>query len=102
MNSASLRLLFLGFGNVARKAATLMLVEHARFPKLRRLNVSIVGIFTKSRGAIVNSRGVDVVRALKEMSDLGRISPTNLQLVRMASSDAVRQLEYDVLIELTT
>lgn len=97
-----LRALFIGFGNVAQKVAEILFVEGNQHPRLRDLNLSIIGIITRSRGSLVNNDGVDVVKALNEIRDLGRFSWTNFELTNLNGEDAVRQLDYDVLVELST
>ncbi|HAL57499.1 MAG TPA: homoserine dehydrogenase [Bacteroidetes bacterium] len=102
MTPRQLRALFIGFGNVGQKVAEILFLERERFPNLRDLDLSVVGIVTKTHGALVNNNGVDVVKALREIRELGRFSWTNFELVSISGLDAARQLEYDVLVELST
>ena len=97
-----LRALFIGFGNVGQKVAEILFVERDKYPNVHDLNLSIVGIVTRSRGALVNNNGVEVKKALQELRDLERFSVTNFELVTIHGLDAVRQLDYDVLVELST
>jgi homoserine dehydrogenase len=97
-----LRALFVGFGNVGQKVAEILFVERDQHPGVHNLDLSVVGIITKSHGSLVNHNGVDVVTALKEIRDVGRFSWTNFELTNLTGLDAVRQLDYDVLIELST
>lgn len=97
-----LKALFVGFGNVGQKVAEILFLERALHPRVHDLNLSVVGVVTKSRGSLVNHNGIDVVKALKEIRDGGRFSWTNFELTKLGALDAVRQLDYDVLIELST
>lgn len=97
-----LQALFIGFGNVGQKVAEILFVERDKHPNVHDLNLSIVGVVTRSRGALVNNNGVEVRKALQELHDLGRFSVTNFELVTINGLDAVRQLDYDVLVELST
>jgi homoserine dehydrogenase len=94
--------LFIGFGNVGQKVAEILFREREKYPKLRDLNLSIIGIVTKSRGSLVNIKGVDVVRAVKDIRDINRFSSLSPELVAISGVEAVRQLDYDVLVELST
>jgi len=96
------RALFIGFGNVGQKVAEILFLEREKYPKLRDLNLSIIGIVTKSRGSLVNIKGVDVVRAVKDIRDINRFSSLSPELVAISGVEAVRQLDYDVLVELST
>ena len=98
----SIRALFIGFGNVGQKVAEILFLEREKHPNVQSLNLSIIGIVTKSHGSLVNNNGVDVVKALHEIREAGRFSLTNFSLTNINGLDAVRQLDYDVLIELST
>jgi homoserine dehydrogenase len=97
-----MKVLFVGFGNVGQKIAEILFVERAKHPATHSLTMTIVGIVTKSRGSLVNNNGIDVVKALQEMKELQRFSWTNFELTSIKSLEAVQQLEYDVLVELST
>jgi homoserine dehydrogenase len=97
-----IKALFIGFGNVAQKVAEILFVDRAKHVNVQGLNLSVIGIVTRSRGALINNNGVDVVKALKEIREGGRFSWTNFELTHMNGLDAVHQLEYDVLVELST
>jgi homoserine dehydrogenase len=96
------RALFLGFGNVGQEVARILFEEKENYPNLKDLNLAVVGIITKSHGSLVNQSGVDVPKTLREIRDLGRLSHASPELVTLSGIDAVRQLDYDVLVELTT
>lgn len=97
-----MKVLFVGFGNVGQKIAEILYVEREKHPRTHILDLSIIGIVTKSRGSLVNNNGVDIVRALEEIRDQGRFSWTNFELTSIRGLEAVQQLEYDVLVELST
>src|SRR3990172_7127296 len=101
-NAKQLRALFVGFGNVGQKVAEILFVERDKHSGVHGLDLTVVGIVTKSRGSLVNHNGVDIVKGLKEIRDVGRFSWTNFELTNLTGPDAVRQLDYDVLIELST
>jgi len=97
-----LKALFVGFGNVGQKVVEILFNEREKHPGTHSLNLSVVGIVTRSRGSLVNNNGVDITKALQEIRDLGRFSWTNFELTSINGIDAVRQLDYDVLVELST
>jgi homoserine dehydrogenase len=94
-SSTPLRLLLAGFGNVGRTLAEI-LRDRDRYPGLAGLAVAVVGITTGSHGAVVDGRGVDLAGVLACRARGGRLgegAPTTLE--------AIRTLDYDVLVELT-
>ena len=100
--SKPIRALFIGFGHVGQKVAEILFLEREKHPNVQGLNLSVIGIVTKSRGSLVNNNGIDVLRALQEIRESERFSWTNFELTNINGLDAVRQLDYDVLVELST
>src|SRR4051812_49459849 len=86
-----MNLLLLGFGNVGRRLAEI-LVDRASYPGLAELDVSIIGITTGSRGGAADPDGLDLRRVLAER---GRFFST------LSSEAALRDLDYDVAVEMT-
>jgi homoserine dehydrogenase len=95
------RLLLLGFGNVGRRLAE-VLVDRASFPGLAELGeVSVVGITTGSRGAAANPEGLDLRRVLAEIAEHGRFGGWYEDAATLTSAEALRGLDYDVAVEMT-
>jgi len=94
------RALLLGFGNVGRAAADI-LVRRDQYPGLADLDVAVVGIVTGGHGALLNRRGIDLRRALADWRGQGRFSPRHPDYVATSALDAVRTVDYDVLVEMT-
>src|SRR3954451_14592357 len=95
-----MRVLILGFGNVARRLAEI-LADRASYPGLDGLDVSVVGITTGSRGAAVDPVGLRLGRALAEISARGRFGEGYPEAATLTSEEALRSLDYDVAVELT-
>jgi homoserine dehydrogenase len=93
-----LRLLFVGFGNVAQKMAAMLTCERQLFPGLQDLELETIGIFTKQRGALVDTAGIDLAAALEQFRDNGAFPGPN----QLSTRQAVDPLDYDVLVELST
>ncbi|HSQ35783.1 MAG TPA: homoserine dehydrogenase, partial [Candidatus Binatia bacterium] len=97
MKKKPLRLVFVGFGNVAQRMAAMLTEERKNFPGLAGLDLQPVAIFTKQRGALVEPSGIDLARALKDFRENGCFPAAPLPV-----SDALQTLDYDVLLELST
>jgi homoserine dehydrogenase len=99
--SATLRALFIGFGNVGREMARILTVDRDDHPGLADLDLSVVGITTATRGGLASLDGVDLERALQEAADAPQFSPDNPDRAEIESLQAARELDYDVLVELS-
>jgi homoserine dehydrogenase len=97
MSKLPLRVVLVGFGNVARKMAAMLTGERQKFPGLRDLDLQVLGIFTGGHGALVRESGIDLARALKDFQENGYF-PAAL----MTTLQALQTLDYDILVELST
>ena len=89
------RLLLLGFGNVGRRLVEI-LANSADYPGLADLgDVRIVGIVTRSHGATVDPGGLEPRRVLEDHDRNGGFRET------LTSDAALREIDYDVLVEMT-
>jgi homoserine dehydrogenase len=97
--SRPLRALWLGFGHIGQAAADI-LVRRDDYPGLAALDVAVVGIVTRTHGTALAPRGLDLAEILAHWRAHGRLSPARGSSVKDAR-DAVRRLDYDVLVEMT-
>ena len=97
-----IKVLFIGFGNVGKKIADIILFEKNKFPGLKGLKINIVGIITRSKGSLANQKGVNISRALKEIKSMESFSPSNPDFCQMNGCQATEELDYDVMVELST
>ena len=95
-----MRALLLGFGNVGRAAAGI-LVRRARHPGLAGLDVSVVGIVTAHHGALLNERGLDLARVLAGWRREGRLSASHPDAADVGAREAISTVPCDVVVEMT-
>jgi homoserine dehydrogenase len=95
-----LRALLLGFGNVGRAAADI-LVRRDQYPGLAELDLSVVGIVTRGHGALVNERGLDLARVLADWRRDGRFTTSHPDHAAIGARDAIRTVACDVVVEMT-
>jgi homoserine dehydrogenase len=95
-----LRALLLGFGNVGRAAAEI-LVRRDQYPGLAALDVSVVGIVTGTHGALVRARGLDLARALAHWRREGRFAASHPDAASIGAREAIRTVDCDVVVEMT-
>src|SRR3954470_1740011 len=94
-----MRVLILGFGNVARRLAEI-LTERASDPGLDGLDVSGVGITLGSRGAAVHPAGLNLGRVRAWLAEHGSFAGFP-QASALTSEEALRTLDYDAVVEMT-
>lgn len=97
-----MKALVVGFGHVGQKISEIIFLEREKYPGLTTLNLSFSGIFTKTRGALSDPSGIDVLFALKEIRNEGKFNRNNPQLIHESLVQAIDNLEYDILVELST
>ena len=95
-----MRALLLGFGNVGRAAADI-LVRRDQYPGLAALEVSVVGIVTGTHGALVNPRGLDLARGLADWHREGRFAASHPDAAAIGAREAIRTVDCDVVVEMT-
>lgn len=96
-----MRTLWLGFGNVGRKMAAILTRERSRHPALAALDLSIVGLFTATHGSLADSGGIDLEAALGWREREGSFARHRPGFSNLSSLEAVRTLDYDVLVEIS-
>jgi homoserine dehydrogenase len=95
-----LRALLLGFGNVGRAVADI-LVRRGRYPGLAGLDVSVTGIVTGGHGALVNGPGLDLARALADWRREARFPVSHPDHADIGAREAIRTVPCDVVVEMT-
>ena len=96
------RLLLIGFGHAGHKITEILANEYNDFVNLPTDSLKAVGIFTKSRGSVVNADGINLAAALEEFRANGAFSANYHDYVDYAVLDAIQKLDYDILVELST
>lgn len=96
------RALIVGFGHVGQKLAEILFLEKEKFLRLSGLDLKVIGIITRNHGCLVNTDGLDMPRVLGEIGKKGHFSAKNPDYRFLSALQAVKELEYDVLIEIST
>jgi len=96
-----MRILLLGFGNVGRRLAEILTVRRREFPGLQDFDAAVVGLYTRSRGGLAAAGGIDLAAALARFESAARFDTELPHFSALTGLEAVRRLDYDVLVELT-
>ncbi len=95
------KLAFLGFGNVGRALARLLLRKQDELSSRYDLTFSVTGISTGRHGGAIDSRGLDVQQALALVESGGSLASLSLEAAPVDGVDFVRRCGADVLFENT-
>ncbi len=94
------RIVLLGFGNVGREFARLLLERRAELRREQGLEASVVAILTGRHGRIESPRGVDLRKALA-LADADRSLEPCGRPVRGSPVAFLRRVRADVVVEVT-
>jgi len=96
-----MKALVIGFGHVGQKIAEIV-IDKKSYPGLVSLDLSITGIFTKTRGALTDPSGIYIPDAIQQIRDEGHFNSNNPQNTDHSPVWAIQHLDYNLLLELST
>src|SRR2546423_14999150 len=94
------RILLVGFGNVGREFARLLLERRSELAKIDGLEAAVVGIVTGRHGSVERAGGIDLRKALR-LADAGASLESCGRGVHGRSAEYIRRARADVVIEIT-
>jgi len=94
------RIVLVGFGNVAREFARLLLEQRSELTREFGLDASIVAILTARHGSVENARGIDLRKALR-LADAGVSLESCGRGITQRSPEHIRRVRADTVIELS-
>jgi homoserine dehydrogenase len=92
-----IKLAFLGFGNVGKALARLLLDKQNELAETYQITFSVTGIATSTHGAAIDPGGLDLTQVLRTAD----LSILNKQPVQRNSIDFIKKCQADVLFENT-
>ncbi len=94
------RIVLVGFGNVGREFARLLVERRAELRRDLGLEAIVVGILTAAHGRVENARGVDLRRAVRLAEEGRSIEPCG-RGIREPTLAYLRRVRADVVMEVT-
>lgn len=101
MISNNIKIAILGFGNVGKAFAKLLIEKEKEIFEKFNLNVCVVAISTKSKGCLVNENGIDLKGILSDLKKLNHFDKNRDDYREMTSMEVAENINYDILFELT-
>jgi len=100
-NLKKIKLLLLGFGNAGQAFAKLLIDKKEQIANQFGYEVEVVAIITRSRGSLVDSNGIELEKACHDIRLTGKFDEGCEAFTSTSSMEAARDIDYDLLIELT-
>lgn len=95
------KLAILGFGSAGKAFSKILLDKHKMIKETMGIDVQVVAVTTKTRGCLVNGRGIDLGKICSDLSKDGKFNSEDPGYCTLSSMEVVETVDYDVLIELT-
>lgn len=97
----NIKIAILGFGNVGRAFAKLLTEKQDEIFDKFNLNVIVTAISTRTKGCLVNEKGIDLKSALKDLERSGHFDKNSNDYKELSSMEIAENEDYDILFELT-
>ena len=97
----NIKIAILGFGNVGRAFARLLVEKEKEISEKLNFNISVVAISTNSKGCLVNENGIDLTDALNDLKVLNHFDESRIDYKNISSMEIADTVDYDILFELT-
>jgi len=101
MTANNIKIAILGFGNVGRAFARLLMEKQGEILNKFNVKVDVAAISTKSKGCLVNEKGIDLIEALDDIEKFNQFDKSRKDYSEMTSMEVAENVDYDILFELT-
>ncbi len=97
-----LRLAIIGFGNVGREFARMLLAKREWLLRDRGLDIEVLAIATKTKGSLLSKRALDLERVLHHLETHGTLTGFGPENVDLPVIKLIEECDADMMVELTT
>jgi len=94
------RIVLVGFGNVGREFARMLVERCAELRREQGLEAVVVGILTATHGSVQNAKGIDLRKAVRLAESGSCIEPCG-RAIREPTRDYLRRSRADIMVEIT-
>ena len=102
MNNKEINICLVGFGNAAREFCRMLVTKRLEIKAITGYEVKVTAIAGRSKGAIINPKGINLVKALMEAESTGRFDVSAEDIVKMETLQVIENCSANVLVELST
>ncbi|MCD1147495.1 homoserine dehydrogenase [Peptoniphilus sp. KCTC 25270] len=97
----TLKLALLGFGNAGQAFAQMLLDKQEEVEQTYNHKILVTAISTRSKGTLVNPKGIDLERALKDVREMNHFSKVTPGYCSLSNFEVIESADYDAIMELT-
>lgn len=96
-----LRVALIGFGNVGQEFARLLMRKRDWLVSSKGLDIEVRGIATRSKGALISQRDIDLQKALDVLESHGNLREYGDESVEMTPFEMIDNCDADVVVEIS-
>lgn len=97
-----LRLAIIGFGNVGKEFARMLVSKRDWLLSDRGLDIEVLMISTKTKGSLISKRAIDLEKALRYLEERGSFAGYGPECTDASPLKLIKECEADLMVELTT
>lgn len=102
MNNKGINICLVGFGNAAQEFCKMLVAKKQELKANTEYDIKVTAIAGRSKGAILNSKGIDLEKALKNVSENGKFDVNAQDVMNIETLQVIKDCTANVLVELST
>ncbi len=102
MSDKGINICLVGFGNAAQEFCRMLITKNAELKASTGYEIKVTAIAGRSKGAIINPKGIDLEKALSDVKHTGNFDVGAQDTVNMETLQIIQNCSANVLVELST
>jgi homoserine dehydrogenase len=102
MHNKRIDICLVGFGNAAQEFCRMLITKNAELKANTGHDIKVIAIAGRSKGTIINSKGIDLEKALRDVKNTGRFDGSEGDTANMETLQVIKNCNANVLVELST
>jgi len=102
MQSKEMNICLVGFGNACQEFCRMLITKCLELKESTGYVIKVTAIAGRSKGGIINSQGIDLEKALRDVKTTGSFDTSAEDTVNMDTLQVIRQCSANVLVEPST
>lgn len=102
MHNKEINICLVGFGNAAQEFCRMLITKKLEIKESTGYDIKVTAIAGRSKGGIINAKGIDLTRTLRDEKNRGCFDPTAEDTVTMETLQVIRHCNANLLVELSS
>ena len=102
MANIEINICLVGFGNASKEFCRMLIEKNVELKANTGCDIKVTAIAGRSKGTIINSDGIDLQKALLDVSSSGKFDVSAKDNINMETLQVIRSCSANVLVELST